>query len=400
MKKIIKKSRAEGKISAPASKSVAHRMLIAASLCDGETSVIRGITASEDVLATIDCLRGLGVKIEYNGDTATVYGTDFSKSEPTNELNCRESGSTIRFLIPLATLSGKNVTLVGSTRLLERPLDVYENIGISFEKTERRLIASGKLNAGEYNLPGNVSSQFITGLMFALSTLDGDSKINITTKIESKSYIDLTISSLNIFGITVNYEGEGVYHIPGGQKGHGGDFTVEGDWSGAAFSLAFNYIGGCVEVDGMDENSLQSDKACTKYFKMLDDDFCEINIEDCPDLGPILFAVAAAKNGAKFTGTKRLKIKESDRALAMQTELKKFGAELIIEENSVIVLKRELSAPTETLCGHNDHRIVMSLAILCSLYGGEIEGCEAVSKSYPGFFEDIKSLGIIVYDVN
>ena len=393
MKRFVSKNAAEGKISVPTSKSVAHRMLIAASLCNGEESTIRGITPSEDVLATIDCLEALGVKIEYSGDTAKVYGIDFSEAVPTMALNCRESGSTLRFIIPIALLSGKDIVLDGSKRLFERPLDVYEKIGFSFKKSDERIIASGNLHAGEYNVPGDVSSQFITGLIFALSTLMGDSKINITTKIESRSYIDLTISALTSFGIKAYWDNDSII-IPGGQVGHGGDFTVEGDWSGAAFMLALNHLGGRVTIDGLNDESLQSDRACVEYFKMLDEGFSEINIENCPDLGPILFTVAAAKDGARFIGTRRLKIKESDRAEAMKEELEKFGAEIIIEENSVTVKKSPLHSPTMILNGHGDHRIVMSLAILCTIYGGEINGCEAVAKSYPEFFKDLETLGI------
>jgi 3-phosphoshikimate 1-carboxyvinyltransferase len=160
--------------------------------------------------------------------------------------------------------------------------------------------------------------------------------------------------------------------------------------------LALNHLGGRVTADGLNSDSIQSDRACAEYFKMLDEGFCEINIEDCPDLGPILFIVAAAKDGARFIGTRRLKIKESDRAEAMKEELQKFGGELIIEENSVIVKKCELHSPTTTLNGHNDHRIVMALAILCTVYGGEIDGCEAVAKSYPDFWNDLITLGIKV----
>ena len=374
---------------------MAHRMLISASLCKGEVSRICGITPSDDLLATIDCLRALGAKIDYCDNIATVHGIDIFDANPTTALNCRESGSTLRFIIPIALLSGKEITLSGSKRLFERPIDVYEKIGIAFKKSGDDIIASGNISAGEYNIPGDVSSQFITGLIFALSTFKEDSKINITTKIESRSYIDLTISVLSSFGIKACWDNDSII-IPGGQVGHGGDFTVEGDWSGAAFMLALNHLGSRVTADGLNSDSLQADRACVEYFKMLDKGFCEINIENCPDLGPILFALAAAKNGAKFIGTRRLKIKESDRALAMREELHKFGAELIIEENSVVVKKSALHSPTMTLNGHGDHRIVMALAILCTVYGGEIDGCKAVAKSYPDFWNDLITLGIKV----
>ena len=375
-------------------------MLICAALCNGETSIIRGITPSEDVLATIDCLRALGVEIEYSQDEAKVRGIDFAKAIPTGELNCRESGSTLRFMIPIALLSGRKVCFSGSGRLFDRPLSVYEDLGFTFERDPNHLTAMGSLGIGEYKVPGDVSSQFISGLIFALSTLEADSRIDITNKIESKSYIDLTISAAGNFGIMAEWISDSTILVHGGRTAHGGDFTVEGDWSGAAFILALNHLGGNVEVNGLNEASLQSDRACEGYFQMLDEGFCEINIEDCPDLGPILFTLAAAKHGARFIGTRRLKIKESDRAEVMRLELSKFGAELLTENNCVTVKKSPLHSPTEILCGHNDHRIVMSLAVLSTIYGGTIEGCEAVTKSYPEFFNDLAKLGINCNETN
>lgn len=404
MIKRIEKSKADGIINAPTSKSAAHRMLIAAAMCQGQRSVISGITPCEDVLATIDCLRALGVEIEYVGDTATVYGIDFTKAEPKEPLNCRESGSTLRFLIPVALHSGKQVTFTGSKKLLSRPMTVYERLakdyGLTFTKNEEKITVCGPLCAGEYFIDGSVSSQFITGLLFALSTLSGDSKIIVNTPIESRPYIDLTISAMSQFGVRVYNDTDWSFLIFGGQNYNGRSLTVEGDWSGAAFLEAFNHIGGAVRVNGLNEDSHQGDRICRELFNRLDSGFAEINIEDCPDLGPILFIVAAAKHGAKFVGTKRLRDKESDRIAAMESELSKFGAELLIEENSVTVYKRQLHSPNERLYGHNDHRIVMSLAVISSLFGGEIEGCEAVAKSYPKFFEDIQSLGIEIYEIN
>jgi len=397
MKKIISKSRAEGKINLPTSKSMAHRLLIAAALCKGQTSRIYGITPSDDVLATIDCLTAMGVKIELRDDFAEVSGIDFSRADLSRPLNCRESGSTLRFLIPLCLLSGGEATLIGSEKLISRPQSVYEEIA-TLKKADDRIILSGELKAGEYRVPGNISSQFITGLLFALSTLQGDSRIVITTEIESRSYIDLTIAAMAEFRVRALWEDSSTLLIPGGQTYLAKEVKVEGDWSGAAFIEAFNHLGGRVELLGISESSLQGDRICTEHFRSLERGYCEINIEDCPDLGPILFTMAAIKCGAKFLGTKRLKIKESDRALAMKNELQKFGAELDIEENTVTVLPRELHAPKEVLCGHNDHRIVMSLAVISTLFGGEIDGCEAVKKSYPNFFEDIKTLGIITHD--
>lgn len=383
---------------------MAHRLLILASVCKNRTSYIRGITPSEDLLATIDCLRGFGVKIEYDGECAIVSGIDFSLAKPTEPLNCRESGSTLRFLIPLALLSGNEVVFTGSERLMERPQSIYERLakeeGFTFRREKNTITVCGRLRAGEYFIDGNLSSQFITGLLIALSTMRADTKIIFNTPIESRPYVDLTLWAMRQYGVRVYCDTDWSFLIFGAQEYRASDLTVEGDWSAAAFIEAFNHLGGKVTLCGLNEQSLQGDKICKEYFTALDNGYCEIDISNCPDLGPILFTLAALKNGAKFTGTRRLSDKESDRAKVMKTELSKFGAELLVEENSVTVCRRELHAPTEILCGHNDHRVVMSLAVICSVLGGEIDGCEAVTKSYPAFFEDIKSLGIQVYDIN
>jgi len=397
MKVKIEKSVARGRICAPPSKSMAHRLLIAAALCEG-VSHISGISSCEDVLATIDCLTTLGAKITYNGSSATVYGADFKKASAATALYCRESGSTLRFLIPTALISGNEAIFTGAPRLIERPHEVYEELcrerGLIFEKSDGKIAVRGPLTSGEYRLRGDVSSQFITGLLFALPTLPGDSKIVLTTKVESRSYIALTLSAMESFGVYAEWTDGQTIFVRGSQKYRACDIAVEGDYSGTAFIDALALFGGDVKIDGLSEKSLQGDRVYREHFSVLREGTPTINIEDCPDLGPILFTVAAAKNGAVFTGTKRLKIKESDRASAMADELAKFGAQLTVEENSVTVKKAALHEPTEMLSGHNDHRIVMSLAVLSTLYGGEIDGIEAVKKSYPDFFEDIKKLGI------
>lgn len=402
MNYFVNKGRAEGRVSVPTSKSVAHRLLILASLCKDKKSVIRGITPSEDVLATIDCLRALGVKIKYDGGCAEVVGIDFAKAAPTEPLNCRESGSTLRFLIPLAMLSGNEVTFIGSERLMARPQSVYENIakewGLTFRRKADRITVAGPLSGGEYFIDGNVSSQFITGLLMAFSTMDQDARIIFNTPIESRPYVELTIAAMKRFGVRVYYDTEWSFLLFGGQEYREGELAVEGDWSAAAFIEALNHIGGRVELEGLDGDSLQGDRVCLEYFRRLDGGYCELDISDCPDLGPILFTMAAIKGGAKFVGTRRLRDKESDRIATMKAELTKFGAVINVGENEVVVESTPLHSPTERLCGHNDHRIVMSLAVICTLFGGEIEGCEAVSKSYPDFFRDIKALGIDCYE--
>lgn len=397
MKVKIDKSKAKGKVIAPPSKSMAHRMLIAAALCEGK-SRISGVSICEDVLATIDCLTALGASCDFDGTDVIVKGADMTKSAPTNPLECRESGSTLRFMLPIALLSDSEVTFHGSSRLMERPMAIYEEIckkrKFRYARVGDTITVKGRFKGGIIELPGNVSSQFITGLLFALSVTGEDSRIKITTEIESKSYIELTRSAMATFGVEVIWEDDRTLFIKGGQKYTARDVSVEGDYSGAAFLEAFNLFGGEVEVLGLSEESLQGDRTYREHFSSLKEGYATVNIEDCPDLGPILLAAAAGLHGGELVGTKRLKIKESDRAEAMAMELRKFGAEIEVFENSVTIKKCVLHTPSETLLGHNDHRIVMSLAVLSSVYGGEITEAHAVKKSYPAFFDDIKKLGI------
>lgn len=396
MRAVIEKGRACGTISAPPSKSMAHRLLIAAALAEGE-SLVRGISDCEDVLATVDCLRALGAEIEVSGDTATVRGFDPRHSSPTETLSARESGSTLRFLLPLALLSGCETRFVGAGRLMERPMEVYEEIckkqGLLFLR-DGGITVKGPMRGEDFFLRGDVSSQFITGMLFALPFLGGDRRIHITTDIESKSYIDLTLRAMNEFGVGAVWEDDKTLFVPAGAKYNAREITVEGDYSGAAFPDALNLFGGEVCVLGLSGESLQGDRVYGEYYGQLSQGNATLSIKDCPDLGPILFAVAAAKHGALITETRRLRIKESDRARVMAEELAKFGASVTVDEDTVRIDSGALHAPSEPLFGHGDHRIVMSLAVLCTLYGGEILGAEAVAKSYPCFFEDLDRLGI------
>ena len=395
----IEKGRAKGCVSAPPSKSMAHRLLICAALSSGE-SVIHGMSDCEDVRATLDCLSALGVPFEQNGDTVKIKGIDAREMSASAPLSCRESGSTLRFFVPLCMISGNNTMLTGAPQLMKRPMNVYETLakekGLTFSQDERSVIVKGPLKSGEYKVAGNVSSQFISGLLFALPLVKGDSTINIIPPVESRSYIELTLFALREFGVDVTWKDDYTLFIKGGQTYKATETTVEGDYSGAAFFEAMNSLGSEIKIEGLRENSLQGDKVYSRYFEMLSKGTPTIHIGNCPDLGPVLFAVSAAKNGGIFTGTARLKIKESDRAAAMAEELKKFGVSVTIHDDAVVVYPLDFHKPTENLCGHNDHRIVMSLAVLLTLTGGTIEGAEAISKSFPTFFEDIKSLGIEV----
>ena len=392
----INKSTAYGRISAPPSKSMAHRYLICGAL--SSCSVIKGIDYSEDIKATLNCLYALGADISVTDDTVKLGGLDFNKPINSNLLLCNESGSTLRFLIPVCLLFDKKITLKGSERLFNRSLSVYEEIcaaqGIPFVKTENSITLKGKLKSGKYSVRGDISSQFISGLMFALSQLPDDSTIELEGAIESGSYLSLTIKALAEFGVRISRTDERTIFIKGGQACKKREITVEGDYSNAAFLDAFNLLGGNVMVKSLSETSVQGDRVYKDIFKELEKGAPTIDISDCPDLGPIFMAISAAKNGAVFTGTKRLKIKESDRGEAMKAELSKFGCEVIVEENKITVKGGGLKAPDRPLLSHNDHRIVMSMAVLASITGGEILGAEAVAKSYPKFFEDIKALGI------
>jgi 3-phosphoshikimate 1-carboxyvinyltransferase len=393
---IIEKSVARGAIMAPPSKSYARGLLPRGALAQGE-SEIKGVIDSEDMLATLDVISALGANAVIKNQTAYIKGAVLKESKGVLKFNCRESGSTLRFIIPIALTVGGVCEFYGSERLLERGVSVYEELfnerGIEFKIEKDKITANGKLASGIFNVPGNISSQFISGLLFALPLLTGDSVINITTELESARYIDLTLDAISAFGVQIEKRENGFF-IKGGQKYKPCLAVVEGDMSNAAFLEAFNHLGGCVSVLGLNKDSKQADSVYCELFNRLKAGYGEIDVSSCPDLAPILFAVAAIYDGAKFIGTRRLKIKESDRADAMARELSKLGALVEVFENSVVVKKSKMVAPKEPISSHNDHRIVMSMAVLLSHLGGEIQGCEAVSKSYPDFFSEISKIGI------
>ncbi len=399
MKIRIEKGRAAGRVTAPPSKSMAHRLLILAGL-SGESCLVHGISQSQDILATLDCLEALGVKCKKTGDSIALKGIDITKAVPSKTLNSRESGSTLRFFIPIALMTGQETEFIGSERLLERPLGIYEEIckesGFEFQRKKGSLRVLGKLKPGTFEIDGNISSQFITGLLLVLPLLEGDSRILLRPPVESRSYIDLTMEALRLFGAEARWDGENEIVIKGGQRYFAKEVFTEGDYSNAAFFEALNFMGGDVKIENLRENSLQGDRVCKDLFARLASPGARIDITDCPDLGPILFAAAAYGCGAKFTGTDRLKIKESSRGEAMARELRKFGVQVMEGDNEIEIADCSLSEPKTCLDGHNDHRIVMAEAVLLTKTGGVIEGAEAVSKSFPDFFEKLSSLGIEV----
>lgn len=396
-------SRLSGCVTAPPSKSVSHRALICAALAEGE-SIISNIAFSEDVWATIDSLSAIGARIERIGeDTVKVTGIG-GKPRSIRRLSCRESGSTLRFMIPICLLSPEKFELTGSEKLLSRPLGIYA--GLFPERLNGadgnvlRLSAGDVIRSGEYRVAGNVSSQFVTGLLLALPLCDGDSRVVIEGNLESSPYVDLTLDALARSGIKITRENN-TFYIKGNQKYLPSDVSVEGDASNAAF---FEALDG-VSVIGLNPDSLQGDMVFKKHFAALKaDSSIPIDLSDCPDLAPILFTVAAFCGGGIFTHTDRLRLKESDRIESMKCELGKFGAEIEVADGldggTVKILRSELHPPSEPLDSHNDHRVAMSVAILACRYGGVIEGAEAVSKSMPDFFEKLRDLGADIAIIN
>ncbi len=397
MKVEIRPSRLSGTVNAPSSKSMAHRILICAGLSEGE-SITDNIIYSEDMLATLDCLEALGAQVTRGDGFVKIKGADPRASEG-GIFPCRESGSTLRFFVPVAMLSEEKSLFTCKGRLAERPMEVYEKLagekGLFYEKTSDGITVSGVLGGGSYSVRGDISSQFVSGLLFALPFCRDDSRITLTGKAESLSYIDMTLSAQKLFGVEAKRV-DNILYIKGSQKYKAVNLSVEGDYSNAAFLEAFNLLGSDIIVEGLSKNTLQGDSVFYSYFEKLKTFSPTLDVSDCPDLAPILMTLASHFNGARLVGTKRLKIKESDRGAVMQSELAKFGADISVLENEIIVRKAQLHPPCDELSGHNDHRVVMSLAVLCSYYGGVIDGAEAVSKSYPDFFEKVGKLGLEV----
>ena len=410
-----------GNITIPPSKSLAHRAIICACLAPGR-SVISNIDYSVDIRATIEGMRHLGASIKEDKDTLFIDGIETFQYDG-DVVNCHESGSTLRFFLPLFSLTGKRATFSGSKRLIERPQNVYEMLfqeqGIDFVRTYPNIIIDGRLKPGELTLKGNVSSQFITGLLFALPLLEADSKIHIEPPFESRSYVDLTIQMLKRFQIIVEYEDAYTLAIKGNQQYQPTDVLVEGDYSQLVFWASLGVLNHSVETHGLDLHSLQGDKKTIDIFqsmnagiKVLDDgyQFCPgtlngtvIDLNDCPDLGPMLFALATQANGkTTFQNAGRLRIKESDRIEAMETELKKLGCSISSTFGTVTITDPVKLQGNVTLHGHNDHRIVMALSILATIADEPItiDDAQAISKSYPGFFKDLASCGIFIEFAN
>ncbi len=418
MNVIITPSKLKGDVIVPPSKSLSHRAIIAASLAEGR-SKISNIIYSEDINATIDAMTSLGAHIEKYDDYLIIDGS--SPKRVGNVINANESGSTIRFMIPIALVVDSPITFEGRNNLVNRPLDVFtqifDELGIKYERGEKYLpmkVYNG-LKPATYKVRGDVSSQFITGLLYALPLLNGDSKIEITTKLESKGYIDLTMDVLKKFGITIKTDDYKTFDIKGNQKYKPLDYTVEGDYSQVAFWAVANTLGSDINILCMNENSYQGDKKIISdindfggkvYFKdgMFKSDSSKthgttIDFANSPDLGPILTVLASLSEGhSTFTSVERLRIKECDRVTCMVEELKKMGANLIDAGDTMEIDGVSMLKPSLDLDSHNDHRIVMALAIASTKCSGKIRilNASAIKKSYPHFFKAFEAVGGIV----
>lgn len=396
-----------GTVTPPPSKSMAHRLLITAALSGG-ISVISGLADSQDIQATRRCLSAMGAGLEdLESGSVRVHGlgNGIVIAPPYALLDCGESGSTLRFLIPVALLVQGEAAFTGHGRLMERPLKPYEDLfrekGITWELKDSVLTVNGgkgydgyALSPGEYRLPGNVSSQFFTGLLFVLPLLDGDSVLIPTTPLESRDYLEMTRQAMAQAGVVSQWQGDSLC-VPGHQCYQPFEATVEADWSQAGFWYAANFLDNRLVLQGLNPDSAQGDKAVTElYWRLARPGDTEIDVSGIPDLLPPLAVMAAVRSGTtRFVGAARLRIKESDRLATVHAMLTALGGRCEEGPDSLTIQGGPLSGGT--VDGANDHRIVMAAAIAATACTGPVTilGAEAVRKSYPDFWEIYQSLG-------
>ena len=394
--------RLSGAVTPPPSKSQAHRLIIAAALSDGFCR-LSNVALSEDIQATLRCMRTLDA--DASADGTIIRGADLvdGHDDPAPELmDCGESGSTLRFLIPLAlALKGKGC-FTGRGRLMERPQEPYFELfrekGISWSLEKDILTVEGKLEPGIFSLRGDVSSQFVTGLLYALPLLEGDSEIRLTTDLESRGYVDMTLDALEQFGVRVEYDGARTFRVPGGQYYRHRDLTIEADWSNAAFWYAAVSLGCAVEIQGLNAFSVQGDMRVVPYYvKLQGAGTVELDVSQCPDLVPPLAAMAALRAGetTRIVNAGRLRIKESDRLASVTQVLNAMGADVEEHPDALTIRGKERLAGGVTVSGHNDHRIAMMAAVAAIRCDKAvtITGAECVKKSYPDFWAHYEALG-------
>lgn len=381
-----------GVVRVPASKSVAHRALIAASLSDGKT-VLRISALNADIEATMDALRALGAGIDFDAWSGLMTVRPIKRPRREVEIDCGESGSTLRFMLPVACALGASARFVGRGRLPERPnaalTDALRAHGAVIDADTLPMNVSGNIAGGLWTLPGNVSSQYVTGLLLALPLLNDDSEIRLTTPLQSAGYVDMTLQTLAQFGIII-HKTEAGWIVPGRQVYHSpNDLYVEGDWSAAAFWHAANALGSSVIVEGLSKQSAQGDRAVLDLLGK-----SEIDAANVPDLVPALAAAAAAlPQRTVITGAARLRLKESDRLSAVADMLNALGGRAKVTDDGLFIDGGAVRGGE--VDGRNDHRIVMAAAILATIAGAPvtISDSEAVAKSYPAFFDHFRMLG-------
>lgn len=398
MKVLIRPCELKGSVTPPPSKSMAHRLMIAAGLGSGESRV-ENVAFSKDIEATLRCMEALGCRYERDGSTLTLHGR--CAHVPAAEfphMDCGESGSTLRFLIPIALAMAGGGSFIGHGRLMERPqtpyFDLFDEKGIYHALKDGVLTVRGQLTPGEYRLAGNVSSQFFTGLLYALSLLDGPSTVISTTALESADYIEMTIAAMKAAGVVVEKADGRTFRVtPAPYR----PFTaaVEADWSQAGFWYAAAFLDHAVTPTGLKTDSAQGDKVVYQhYWRLARPGDVEIDLSDCPDLLPPLAVMAAVRSGTtSFTGAARLRLKESDRLATVAALLYNLGIKVQERPDGLTVTGGHLTGGTVE--GANDHRIVMAAAIAATRASGPvtITDAQAVSKSYPDFFDVFKSLG-------
>ena len=391
----------KGTITPPPSKSQAHRLIIAAALSDGVCR-LSNVELSQDIQATLRCMRTLNA--DASSDGTVIRGcnlVDGFEEPPPEIMDCGESGSTLRFLIPVALALQGGGKFTGHGRLMERPqgpyFDLFREKGIACSLEDGVLTVSGKLTPGEYALPGDVSSQFVTGLLYALPLLEGDSEIHLTTGLESRGYVDMTLDALVQFGVTADYDGDRRFQVPGNQVYQHRDLAIEADWSNAAFWYAARLLGCSVETAGLNQASVQGDRVIAAFCNHLRESGpVELDVSQCPDLVPPLAAIAALRDRetTRIGNAARLRMKESDRLSTITAALTALGAEVHEEPDRLIIVGKP-SLPGGTVDSANDHRIAMMAAIAATGCTGPvtIRGAECVQKSYPDFWEVYRSLG-------
>ena len=372
----------KGNITPPPSKSQAHRVVIAAALAEGKCgSVVPGL--SQDIDATLACMAAL-----------------HDRGGALPRLDCGESGSTLRFLIPVALAVAGGGHFTGRGRLMERPqqpyFDLFAEQGIFCEQKDGVLAVEGTLKPGVDRLPGNVSSQFVTGLLYALPLLKGDSEIMLTTPLESEGYVDMTLEVLERFGIEVRRQANGFF-VPGGQRYISRDMGIESDWSQAAFWYAARALGNEVTVDGLNAASAQGDRVIAEqYERLTTPGDVTLDVSQCPDLVPALAAMAAVRKGTTYiVNAARLRIKESDRLAAVTQVLDQIGAAVTEQTDGLTIVGKEFLVGGVSVDSHNDHRIAMMAAIAATRCQRPVTvlGAQCVAKSYPNFWEDYEKLG-------